>query len=262
MDRARGGAARAPAVIVVGVACAGLAVGCHGGGSTGADVAPATTAAASDAAPAKEAASATPADAAIEDAAPDVVDAGPPAPARWRRVLQMGDSMVGYHRGLSWALEKRFKAAGVTFFSQSWTSEAIQTLSEEDKVEKLIKHYKPDAVILNLGTNNLTVPHPEAYASNVRAIVKKMGGLDCYWISPPTPKWKWNPEVIGVIRDNAAPCLFFDSTPLVLEIQSDHIHPTDRGGEAWATAFWAFMVDGTVPVAPERADAGLLAPPR
>jgi len=146
----------------------------------------------------------------------------------------------------------------VAFFSQSWTSEAIQTLSEEDKIEKLLKYYKPDAIILNLGTNNLTVPHPEAYAANVRAIVKKFGERDCFWISPPTPKWKWNRDVIAVIRDNAAPCRFFDSTPLTLEIQVDHIHPTDRGGETWAAAFWAFMVDGTLPTP---ADAGTASAP-
>ena len=69
-----------------------------------------------------------------------------------------------------------------------------------------------------------------------RAIVARVGARPCVWIGPPP----WLPEkgILGVVKDNAAPCRFFESSPLTLERQPDGIHPTARGGKAWADAVW------------------------
>ncbi|WP_394828523.1 SGNH/GDSL hydrolase family protein [Pendulispora albinea] len=182
--------------------------------------------------------------------APDPVPAPDPAaprltPDRVHTVLHLGDSMVGFRRGLTMALETRFKSAGAKFYSNSWTSAQIRTFDEDERLTKLVRKAKPDIVILNLGSNNVLNPNPEALAANIRSIVKKMQPAACYWLGPPLPikAVKRDKGVRRVIAENIAPCKFFDTSRLVLERQTDHIHPTDRGGEIWADAVWRFIFD-------------------
>ncbi|MEO8876457.1 MAG: hypothetical protein ABI461_12785, partial [Polyangiaceae bacterium] len=66
--------------------------------------------------------------------------------------------------------------------------------------------------------------------------------------------------IVDVIRQNCAPCVFFDSSTLKLERRADGIHPDDKGGETWANAFWDFY--RTQPGAPSAAvNAPMLASP-
>ncbi|NVL78633.1 hypothetical protein HWN78_27035, partial [Escherichia coli] len=46
---------------------------------------------------------------------------------------------------------------------------------------------------------------------------------------------------VQVLKDNVAPCKFYDSSGLKLQRAGDGIHPTDRGGAEWATSFWTFF---------------------
>lgn len=191
------------------------------------------------------ASSAAPVVAAVHDAhaaAPEHV-AGketPPPPPRPTRVLHFGDSMVGYGHGLSRALKSRFVAAHVEYHWDAWTSAGIQTFDGSERMKRLLAAFKPDLVIVNLGTNNLSYPHPEVLASHIRAIAKTLGahGRQCVWVGPIRPTWKYNPATLDVIRDNVAPCRYVDSTVVDPPLQSDHIHPTDPGGEAWAKVVW------------------------
>ena len=155
--------------------------------------------------------------------------------------------MVGFRRGLTLALEERFKKeSGAKFYSNSWTSAQIKSFDDDERLSKLIQKAKPDIIILNLGSNNVLNPSPEALAANIRSIVKKMQPAACYWLGPPLPikAVKRDKGVRRVIAENIAPCKFFDTSRLILERQTDHIHPTDRGGEVWADAVWHFIFDG------------------
>jgi lysophospholipase L1-like esterase len=98
-------------------------------------------------------------------------------------------------------------------------------------------------VLFNLGTNNLSVPHPEAFAADIRALASHLAeeGRTCVWIAPIRPKWKFNPEMYDVLEKNVAPCKYFDAGPIDPPLQSDHIHPTDAGGEQWAAPLWDFL---------------------
>jgi lysophospholipase L1-like esterase len=170
---------------------------------------------------------------------PKVVETAPKKP---RVVLHIGDSMVGYGRGLSLAMKKRFEAAGVEYHWDAWTSAQVQTLDRK-RMDKLLAAFKPDLVLFNLGTNNLSVPHPEALADGIRSIVSHLAdeGRSCVWIAPIRPKWKYNPKMYGVLEENVAPCKYFDAGPIDPPLQTDHIHPTDVGGEQWATPLWTFL---------------------
>lgn len=156
--------------------------------------------------------------------------------------------MVGFRGGLSRALENRFEDAGVRFYSSASTSAGIRSFASSDHLEKLLSKLQPDAVILTLGTNNMTVPYPEALKGSIASIAKRIAPRDCYWIGPPS----WKPDaapaqdagaaLVLVLEEATLPCKFFDSSKLQLERQSDGVHPTNLGGEKWADAFWLFWL--------------------
>ncbi|MEO8800264.1 MAG: SGNH/GDSL hydrolase family protein [Polyangiaceae bacterium] len=166
------------------------------------------------------------------------------------RVLHLGDSTVGFAGGLTKALRPMFTDAGVKYYGDSYTAAGIQSYDDDDKnrLAVLIKAFKPDMIIINMGMNNLTVPHPEVLVGHIKSLVKKIIGDGpaprvCYWIGPPA----WRPDrglLNPVLAANIAPCIFFDSSSLVLERQKDKIHPTDKGGEIWAKHFWYFFNTG------------------
>jgi lysophospholipase L1-like esterase len=166
----------------------------------------------------------------------------PPAPKKPRVVLHVGDSMVGYGHGLSLAMKKRYATEGIEYHWDAWTSAQVQTLDDK-KMDRLLAAFKPDLVLFNLGTNNLSVPHPEALADGIHRIAEHLaeGGRECVWIAPIRPKWKYNPRIYDVLRDNVAPCRYFDAGPIDPPLQTDHIHPTDTGGEEWAAPLWTFL---------------------
>ena len=78
-----------------------------------------------------------------------------------------------------------------------------------------------------------------------RTIAKKIAavGATCAWVSPPSWK-KERANFLDVIKDNCAPCINFESDARVTDIErtSDGIHPNERGGAKWATAFWDWLM--------------------
>jgi acyl-CoA thioesterase-1 len=178
-----------------------------------------------------------------------------------KTVLHVGDSMVGGEWGLTRALHDKFDKEGAKFVRDYKVSESIVSFDKSSKLKELLAKHKPDIVILTLGTNDVFVPYPAALAPNVQNIVKRMGSRECYWMGPPL--WKPDTGIVGVIRDNAAPCTFFDASNLKLARGHDGIHPTDKGGSDWADSFWAFMrkPGRATPAAPSLlGDAGVTAP--
>ena len=171
---------------------------------------------------------------AVEDAL-----AIPEPPLTGKTVLHVGDSMVGGNWGLTKALEQRFSSEGAKFIRDYKVSESIVSYDKSSKLKDLLTKHHPDVVILTLGTNDVFVPYPASMAGNVRNIVGRLGVRECYWMGPPT--WKPDTGIVQVLRDNVAPCKFYDSSNLKLQRAGDGIHPTDRGGADWATSFWTFF---------------------
>lgn len=176
--------------------------------------------------------------AAPEDAEPQQ----PPAPADPRkgtRIVHFGDSFVS--AGLSQALQPKLDELGVTYKVYSHASSTTNSWAYEKNLSQILSR-KPDLVIITLGANELFIPKPESRADAVRAIVKKIGSRPCVWVTP--PPWKGQTGILDIIRDNASPCLFFDSEAAVSEPiarQKDKIHPSLHGGRVWGNAFWAWL---------------------
>ena len=174
-----------------------------------------------------------------ETSAAEPIPGSPLAPLTGKTVLHVGDSMVGGNLGLAKALDQRFTGEGAKFVRDYKVSESIVSYDKSSKLKELIARHHPDIVILTLGTNDVFVPYPAAMAGNVRNIVGRIGARECYWIGPPT--WKPDTGIVQVLRENVAPCKFYDSSNLKLQRAGDGIHPTDRGGAEWATSFWTFL---------------------
>ena len=190
------------------------------------------------------------------DAGATAAVSAPPPPLTGKTVLHVGDSMVGGNFGLTRALEQRFSGEGAKFIHDYKVSESIVSYDHSPKLKSLMEKTRPDIVIITLGTNDVFVPYPASMASNIRNIVKRVGTTECYWMGPPT--WKPDTGIVQVLKDNVAPCKFFDSSNLKLQRAGDGIHPTDRGGADWATSFWTYF--RTVPSASAgaaRTDAGV-----
>lgn len=163
-----------------------------------------------------------------------------------KKVLHVGDSTVGYASGLQLEFKKMFPDAGVAYVSHTMTSAGLHTVAEERIVEKLVKRHAPDLVIVQLGTNNLTVPHPEVYLPDIKSILAQVGKRACYWIGPIPLKF---PErgMRGILRDNVAPCVFYDSYDLTLERQSDGLHPSQKAAIMWSALFFDFAGKNPAP---------------
>jgi lysophospholipase L1-like esterase len=165
-----------------------------------------------------------------------------PAPAAQRslagkKVLHVGDSMVGGSWGLTRALEVKLAEEGAKVVRHTKVSESLASFDKSPTLKDLLRTHDPDIVIINLGSNDALVPFPASYARHVRNITRRVGERECWWIGPPS--WQ-GPDtgIVDVIRDNVGSCRFFDSSKLELERASDGIHPTDRAAAKWADAFW------------------------
>lgn len=146
--------------------------------------------------------------------------------------------MVGFYAGLEKALAPHFEALGARFVQDAVTSASLVSFDRSDHLQKMLEKNDPDLVIITLGANDVFVPSPSRLAKNVQSIVKKLDGRRCFWMGPPL--WKKDTGVVDVIRQNCAPCVFYDSSNLRLGRLADGIHPNEKGAHDWAEAFWDF----------------------
>jgi lysophospholipase L1-like esterase len=161
-----------------------------------------------------------------------------------KKVLHVGDSMVGGSFGLTRAFEAKLSGEGATIVRHTKVSESLSSFDKTPTLKDLIRTHDPDIVVITLGANDANVPHPEVYAQSIENVVRRVGDRECWWIGPPSVKNVPGPgpsvdmSVVAVIREHAGSCRFFDSSKLDLERASDGIHPNDRGAAKWAAAFW------------------------
>ncbi len=172
--------------------------------------------------------------------------APPPIPPN-TVVLSVGDSFL--LAGFSQALKPKLKELGARYEVRS--DQSSYTVTWAGKMELAVANTQPDLVIINLGANEMSNTDPPAHAPAVRRIVKSIGDRPCVWVSPPS--WRKDTGILDVIRENTAPCRFFDSDEHVKEPiprQSDKIHPNAEGGAIWAAAFWKWLHEQRAPEGP------------
>jgi lysophospholipase L1-like esterase len=210
-----------------------------------APAAPEITSSPSAAAPVAPVATAPIASASSAPAAPIAArPAAPPPIPTGTAVLHIGDSFAV--AGFAQALKPHMQALGVRYEVRAETSSFTTTWA--GKMDLLVANTQPDLVIVNLGANEFTNTDPPAHAPAIRRIVKSIGNRPCVWVSPPS--WRKDTGITEVIRQNTAPCRFFDSDALVktpIPRQGDKIHPSEAGGAMWAEVFWSWLNEQRAP---------------
>jgi lysophospholipase L1-like esterase len=162
-------------------------------------------------------------------------------------VLHVGDSFAG---ALGPALNQEFEAHGVKGVLKAETATYIPTWASNKALPQYLDRYKPDLVLITLGANELQIPDPQARAETVRRVVARLGDRPCVWIG--IPLWEGaNPALMQVIADNAAPCLFLDSTALLpnMDRAKDKIHPSTAARSEWAKQVTAWLLQHQDPAA-------------
>jgi lysophospholipase L1-like esterase len=146
-------------------------------------------------------------------------------------VLHIGDSFAG---ALGIELNRELKKLGIRGVLRFETSSYIPTWAWHKKLDLYLLRYKPDLVLITLGANELEVPDPQQRASAIRRLVERLGGVPCVWVAPPL--WEGARDaLLGVIRENVAPCVYMDSSEAPeLKRMRDKIHPSMQARETWA----------------------------
>lgn len=163
----------------------------------------------------------------------------PPKPV----ILHVGDSFVA--SGFAQALKPKFQALGAKYVSNSQTSAYTTTLIRQVKLDSLITVNRPSLVILTIGANEMRMPLPEQHAHAVKNLTKLAATTSCVWALPP----RWDDAetgILAIMKREAGPCRVFDPTAIekTLPRGPDKIHPSAKGGQMWADAFFQFLMEG------------------
>ena len=175
--------------------------------------------------------------AAVPSARGDAKD--PPKPV----VMHVGDSFVA--SGFAQALKPKFQALGAKYVSAAQTSAYTTTLVRQIKLDSMITVNRPSLIILTIGANEMRMPLPEQHAHAVKNLTKLASATKCIWALP--PRWDdGETGILAIMKREAGPCRVHDPTAIEKTIPrgSDKVHPTPKGGQIWADAFWTWMMEG------------------
>jgi len=172
-------------------------------------------------------------------------DKPPPPLPKGTTVLHIGDSFAG---ALGIELDKQLKAQGVRGILRYKTASYIPEWAYKGKVRQYVAQYKPDLVLITLGANELEIVKPEQRIHAIKKLVGELGGRPCVWVGVPLWSGAHN-DLLDVIRDNAGPCRFLDSTRLFPDMPRvhDHIHPTMNARHEWAKRVIQWLAGERVP---------------
>ena len=160
-------------------------------------------------------------------------------------VLHVGDSFAG---ALGYELNRQLKEHQVKGILKYKTSTYIPTWAWNAELPQYIRRYKPDLVVITLGANELKIPDPEARASTLKRLVKRLRGTPCLWVG--IPLWEGsNPHLMRVIEENTSPCRFLDSVALYPDMPraKDKIHPSKSAREEWARRVIGWIQNNVAP---------------
>lgn len=176
---------------------------------------------------------------------------------RGLRVLLIGDSLAV---GMAPHFSMLAKDAGVEFKSLAKVGTRIDQWASSAELKKLAESFKPDLVLVSLGTNDEFMRGADVVQKQQvqlekllavltewpRAIDYGLGPEHIVWIGPPTLPNPPSPDVAKMIQESAGSVLspkfhYFHSEKLTIPRGPDGIHPTVRGYAGWAGAIWHWL---------------------
>jgi lysophospholipase L1-like esterase len=147
-------------------------------------------------------------------------------------ILHVGDSMAG---ALGIELNRQLEEHGIKGVLRYKTATFIPGWAWGEELGLYLAQYRPDLVIISLGTNELEIQEPERRAPTVRKLVGRLGGLPCVWLLPPLGEGRKS-GLVEVIRQSASPCVCVDNQDVFpgMPRVGDKIHPTMAARKEWA----------------------------
>jgi len=165
---------------------------------------------------------------------------------RWvgKRVLILGDSLVGEGSGLEMGLRKRLKDQGAYVDTMASIGGRASSWAKDEKLSEQLSGWLPHAVVVALGMNSCRTP-PQTYGRHVKALARRLKGKECYWIGPPLLVEGTAPFLIALpkaVKENSS-CRFFDTVERVTfpvgSVSGFHIRRWK--GKGWAKQVWGWM---------------------
>lgn len=161
------------------------------------------------------------------------------------RVLLIGDSLalgtLPHYSALA-------KEAGIEFKGLGVTGSRIDQWAGSQELPKVLASFKPDLVLVSLGTNDAFMKGADVVGTQraqLEKLLLQLHGRDVVWIGPPTLPNPPSPGVVLMIQEAAgalAPRFhYFHSERLQIPRGPDAIHPTVRGYAGWAGAVWHWL---------------------
>ena len=163
------------------------------------------------------------------------------------RVLLIGDSLAV---GMAPHFAALAKEAGVDFRSLAKTGTRIDQWASSAELAKLLETYRPEMVLVSLGTNDSFMRGPDVVPkqqAHLELLVGLLGATEhIVWIGPPTLPNPPSPGIAKMIQDAAGGVLaprfsYFHSERLQMPRGPDQLHPNVRGYAGWAGAVWHWL---------------------
>lgn len=154
-------------------------------------------------------------------------------------VLHLGDSHVA--SGLTAGLRERLRARGARYHSDYWVSASTARWAYSSRLTELMWRWRPDAVIVTLGSNEAHYPNAARYASHMQRLIARFRDRPCYWIGPPRYEHIRVDRMVEWQSANAGRCAYFDSRGIEAPRGHTRLHFTREGGLVWADAVWKWM---------------------
>lgn len=156
-------------------------------------------------------------------------------------VLVVGDS---FSQSLGVGLKPILKERGVRVVIKGQKATFIpEWAGTKMGMELAVMQYKPELVVIVLGGNELAIKDPSIRASRIRKVVGNAKELPCVWVAPALWEFGDPHGMLEVIRQNSAPCRYYDSNALAGDLPrgGDKIHPDIHGQRMWAEAFLGWL---------------------
>lgn len=162
-------------------------------------------------------------------------------------ILFVGDSMTGW---LAERLNAYGEANGFTVMAEIWDGSTIRKWGSDTYLAQAVARYKPDAVFVSLGLNELFETNPEKrLRKSMDSIKKALGDVPVIWIGPLSwPGKNMGSNLNGWLADEMGEGHYFDSFDMSLPRQGkNNPHPTREATAKWMDAIVRWLqTDGAV----------------
>lgn len=153
--------------------------------------------------------------------------------AETKKVLVIGDSMTGW---MAERLNEYGKTNGFEVATAVWDGSTISKWAHSRNLKKLIEDEKPDAILVNLGMNEMYERNPEKrLKGSTESLISMFKGIPYLWIGPPS--WPGHPqanEFNDWMEQELGEGNYFKSYDLKIPRQSaKNPHPSRKGIELW-----------------------------